>query len=272
MSTVRGSSRLSGILIPAILLSLAAFPLYSQTYNLGNPSDPCTGGAIDSYASFTPPPPAPFTTVRYDGIRDASGNLLGFSCVFPATGGPGVYNATFGWVEAKVTAPGARLFDMTINGYAELQNFDVFASGGTVTNSIWKSFIVNSNDGNITVRMKTEARSATLFTVQITPVAQKLHQDLFTVDCGTPAKPAPNCPSPVCTLVQNNCPGGIPATSFTSTHPINCILQVKRNGLVLYGARDYQLVGTSTSPSVLTILDIGMVSGDIVEMDYKSTQ
>jgi hypothetical protein len=67
------------------------------------------------------------TPALYDGQRYGI-SASTFSYSIPVA--PGAYTVVLKFTEGFVTAPGARLFNVSINGQLVLANFDIFAEGG----------------------------------------------------------------------------------------------------------------------------------------------
>jgi hypothetical protein len=54
----------------------------------------------------------------------------------------GTYQVTLGFLEPTVTAPGARVFNVSVNGATQLSNLDVFQAAGARNTAIARSFPV----------------------------------------------------------------------------------------------------------------------------------
>lgn len=137
------------------LLFLGAMTLSAQSfYPIGNVNDRCGGENI-----LTTP------NMRYGT----------FTCVLPA-GPPGQYSVKLTFVEPSFSSPTdaagnpQRLFNVSLNGYQALTNFQPLSAGGTLKTPLDIPVDgIFSIDGNVTVKVTTVVRNGILSAVTITP-------------------------------------------------------------------------------------------------------
>jgi len=235
------------------LLIAAGLPLAAQVFNLGSAADPCTGG--NAFTLLPTTPPAAMPTNRYDPV--------GFTCVFQgAAGGQLTYSVQVDWIEANVSAPNLRLFDMSIQGAPVLSSFDIFAAGGTDPSKIvTRYYNVFTVDGNITFRLHTVFRSAVLYRVTLsTPkLSRQMGDDKFQISCNTTAAQNLN------TNCNNTVTPVVPATTFTLSHAPQsaACLTVLRNGIKIYQENS----AWSLAGNILTVPTTA--DGDMIEAVYS---
>jgi beta-galactosidase len=66
----------------------------------------------------------------------------------------GTYQVTLGFLEPTVTAPGARVFNVSVNGATQLSNLDVFQAAGARNTAIARSFPVTVSNGELLLEFK----------------------------------------------------------------------------------------------------------------------
>jgi hypothetical protein len=62
----------------------------------------------------------------------------------------GTYAVTLHFAEMYFTAPGQRIFDVTIEGQTVLHNFDIYATAGAQT-ALQRTFVATVNDGSVDI-------------------------------------------------------------------------------------------------------------------------
>lgn len=147
------------------LLLAAGLPLAAQSFILGTPADPCTGGAPLVIAGTT-------ATVRWDNA--------GFACTFPLTTS-GAYIVQMKFLEpcfaanacagGQVTKVNQRVESVYLNDQPTLVGLDPFAAGATDKQGASRWALIYA-DKSITVRVQTSVRSGVLAAVSIIPFAQ----------------------------------------------------------------------------------------------------
>lgn len=154
---IRGT-RILGTMIAVLLLG---WPVLSglasaQQFDLGQPSDPCTGG-LTYTIPFGPP-----------GTTDATLRYGTFTCTLPSPAGP--FIATIAFVEPTVTAPGQRIFRVLADDILILDQFDLLAACG-YRQPCSRSFVVAPSSGStLRLRFVTQVRSAVVSSVSIAPL------------------------------------------------------------------------------------------------------
>jgi hypothetical protein len=97
----------------------------------------------------------------------------------------GDYDVTLWFADPLSGAgPGARSFDVNINGTVALSAFDVIAAAGAPLRSVSRTFRVQAN-GNIRIQFTTVTRNAIVNAIEVLPV---------------PSPPSINCPEPILSL------------------------------------------------------------------------
>lgn len=185
--------------------------------------------------AFNGPLTEPLGTVRY--------SALPFSYSIPAL--PGNYTLNLIFQEEFVTSPGARVFNVAVNGVPFLTGLDVFATAGT---GKYIATLPVASTGMVQIYFSTVVRSALVNAIELIPV--------------------PVVPPSVLSMVKEtwifipvaaNPPGtaGSPSTFQISFDPNPATLvNVFLNGLLqssLHAPWDYLLL--STSPPTIQILN-----------------
>jgi len=147
---------LRGLILAALLASCSA----AQTFNLGSPSDPCTGGFTTTVAGTA-------SSLRYGD----------FTCTFPVSQ-DGLFTLELDFIEpcyapggcggGQVTA-GGRAENVYVNDSQVLTSFDPFTRGATNATPAVRKLLVYSAAGKVIVRVQTVVRSGVLSTVVLTP-------------------------------------------------------------------------------------------------------
>jgi hypothetical protein len=86
--------------------------------------------------------------VLYEGQRYGQ-SATSFAYTFSIQ--PGKYNVLLKFTENNFGAPGARLFDVTLNGAAVLTNFDIFQTAGGMWIAVDKTFLVDVQSSGLTI-------------------------------------------------------------------------------------------------------------------------
>ena len=139
----------------------------AQTFTLGTPQDPCTGGNPLTIANST-------STLRYGD----------FTCTF-SVAADGLYTVEFDFFEpcaqpgacaaGQVTQAGQRLENLFVNSQPVLWNYDPFADIyqgvqlNPPTTSGQRLFLIYSHYSQFSIKVQTVVRSAVLAAVVIAP-------------------------------------------------------------------------------------------------------
>jgi hypothetical protein len=105
-----------------------------------------TGSAINTSLVSNPAPQAVYQTNRYGPM----------TYLIPGLTPGGTYIVDLDFVETYWTAPGERLFNVSINGKQVLNSYDIFASAGSENTATEQSFFTTAdNTGTITITFVT---------------------------------------------------------------------------------------------------------------------
>jgi hypothetical protein len=107
-----------------------------------------TGSAINTSLVPNPAPQAVYQTNRYGPM----------TYLIPGLTPGGTYIVDLDFAETYWTAPGERLFNVSINGKQVLNSYDIFASAGSENTATEQSFFTTAdNTGAITITLVTGA-------------------------------------------------------------------------------------------------------------------
>jgi len=152
----------------------------AQQYDLGLPSDPCTGGFTYTIP-FQPP-----------GSTDATLRFGTFTCTIPAPTQPFILSLNF--VEPVVTGAGQRLFRVLANSLVILDQFDLWKSCGYQQPCSRTALIaIPPTNGTITLQFITQTRSAVISSVGVYPLVSI---GLFTIGLGLESVTVPTDTGP----------------------------------------------------------------------------
>ena len=91
---------------------------------------------------------------------------------------PDDYVVTLHFAEIQFTAPGKRIFDVTIEGNLLIDNYDIFVAAGGANTAVMQTFLVPVSDGQLNIVFSASAQRSAIAAIEVVSSA--------------PAEPAPD--------------------------------------------------------------------------------
>jgi hypothetical protein len=167
-ATIKDNAKISGIEVRPVASAAinaggnAGTPFMADTGYSGGSEYGVTNVAINTAGVTNPAPQAVYQSERF-------GN---FTYTVPGLTPGAAYTVRLHFAEIYWSAPGQRIFDVTLNGAAVLSNFDIIATAGGPDIAVIETFGANANaSGQVVIQFTTIKDNAKVSGIEVLPAS-----------------------------------------------------------------------------------------------------